>query len=496
MLTEPQRFSRWERVRPGRGLDKRIRAGFMWFGVGRGRFSVALLGVLIASLVWAVPAEAKKRNLRKGGGYNPPTAAMVVDYKTGRVLFAENPDALRHPASITKVMTLYMLFEQLEKGRYRLDSPLRVSAFAARQAPSKLSLQAGETIEVEDAIKALVTKSANDVAVVVAENIGGSEQNFAQLMTRKARAIGMSRTTFRNASGLPDTGQVTTARDLITLGRAIQDRFPRYYGYFATRSFSFDGAVHGNHNKLLGRIEGVDGIKTGYTRMSGFNLLTSVKADGRQLLAVVLGGRSGASRDRYMAELIETHLDRAYAGQRTVPAITEAQDVAVEVEAAPAQAAPAPQATAALRAQPAAAAQAQPKPPAPVRMAASVPVAKTTTPPTKVAPTTTKTPSGWKVGAQPVTRTASLAAKAQDKPAPSGWAVQIGTARTAAGAKDILDEARSDARKAVAGSVAHVERASEKAYRARFAGFKSKDAAERACKSLKKSGYDCFVKQI
>lgn len=470
----------------------------MWFGVRRGRLSVAILGVLVASLVWAVPAEAKKKIVRKGGGYNPPTAAMVVDYKTGRVLFAENPDALRHPASITKVMTLYMLFEQLEKGRYSLNSPLKVSAFAARQAPSKLSLQAGETIEVEDAIKALVTKSANDVAVVVAENIGGSEQNFAHLMTRKARAIGMSRTTFRNASGLPDTGQVTTARDLITLGRAIQDRFPRYYGYFATRSFSYDGAVHGNHNKLLGRIEGVDGIKTGYTRMSGFNLLTSVKADGRQLLAVVLGGRSGASRDRYMAQLIETHLDRAYAGQRTVPALTETQDVAVEVSE---EAAPTPKATAALRPQPpapvaAAPVAAAPKATAPVRMAATIPVARTTTPPTKTAPTTTTTPSSWKVGAQPVTRTASIAPKGKTKPAPSGWAVQIGTARTEAGAKDILDEARSDARKAVSGSVPHVERASEKAYRARFAGFKSKDAAEKACKSLKKSGYDCFVTQI
>lgn len=476
----------------------------MSFGVGRGRFSVAIVGVIVASLAWAAPAEAKRKIVRKGGGYNPPTAAMVVDAKTGKVLFAENPDAHRHPASITKVMTLYMLFEQLEKGRYSLNSPLKVSAWASRQAPSKLGLQPGETIEVEDAIKALVTKSANDVAVVVAENIGGTEQNFAALMTKKARSIGMSRTTFRNASGLPDTGQVTTARDLITMGRAIQDRFPRYYGYFATRSFSYDGAFHGNHNKLLGRVEGVDGIKTGYTRMSGFNLLTSVKADGRQLIAVVLGGRSGASRDRYMAELIDRHLDRAYAGNRTAPAVIESQDTAANADDE--DQAPAPKTTAALQPkQPAvtaaAAAAAAPTPvqpkgaaPAPVRVAATIPVAPTTTPQAKAAPTTTTTPSGWKVGAQPVVRTASIVPK--QAPVPPGWSIQIGTAKTEAAAKSILNEARSDEARVLKGAVPNVERASEKAYRARFAGFKTKDAAEKACKSLKKSGYDCFVKQI
>ena len=471
----------------------------MSFGVGRGRWSVAIVGIVVASLAWASPAEAKRKIVRKGGGYNPPTAAMVVDYKTGKVLFAENADAHRHPASITKVMTLYMLFEQLEKGRYSLSSPLKVSAWASRQAPSKLGLQPGETIEVEDAIKALVTKSANDVAVVVAENIGGSEPEFAQMMTRKARSIGMSRTQFRNASGLPDAGQITTARDLITLGRAIQDRFPKYYSYFATRSFSYDGAVHGNHNKLLGRIEGVDGIKTGYTRMSGFNLLSSVKADGRQLVAVVLGGRSGASRDRYMAELIETHLGRAYAGSKTAPSIQDAQESASaegdddEVTPAPGAKAPAVQAKPAVAVAPAAVE----KPAKPVRVAAVVPVAPTTTPAAKAAPVAANTntpPAGWKVGAQPV-RTASITPTKQI-PIPPGWSIQIGTAKTEAGAKDILDEAKGDARTALKGSVPHVERASEKAYRARFAGFKTKDIADKACKTLKKSGYDCFVAKI
>src|SRR3712207_2208460 len=184
--------------------------------VRRGRIpALACLAGIAASLVltWSAPAEARRRP-RAGGGYNPPYAAMVVDAKTGRTLHAQNEDALRHPASVTKVMTLYLLFEQLERGKISLSTPLRVSANAARQAPSKLSLDTGETIEVEDAIKALVTKSANDVAVVVAENLAGSEEAFAAEMTRKARAPGMGRTVYRNASGLPDPGQVTTARDL------------------------------------------------------------------------------------------------------------------------------------------------------------------------------------------------------------------------------------------------------------------------------------------
>ena len=201
--------------------------------------------------------------------YSPPYAAIVVDANSGSVLHAANPDALRHPASLTKIMTLYLLFEQIEAGKLRLDSRLEVSDHASQQAPSKLGLLPGQTLSVEDAIRALVTKSANDAAVVVAEAIGGDEETFARMMTRKARALGMSRTVYNNASGLPDEDQLTTARDQATLGRAIQDRFPRYYRYFATPSFTYRGHAMRNHNKLLGRVEGVDGIKTGYTRASG-----------------------------------------------------------------------------------------------------------------------------------------------------------------------------------------------------------------------------------
>jgi hypothetical protein len=236
-----------------------------------------------------------------GGGYNPPYAAMVVDVKTGRTLHAENEDALRHPASVTKVMTLYLLFEQLERGKLALDTPADGLRQRRRQAPSKLGLRPGETIEVEDAIKALVTKSANDVAVVVAENLGGSEEAFAEQMTRKARSLGMSRTVYRNASGLPDPSRSRRRGTSRSSARAIQDRFPRYYRYFQTRVFNYAGRSHGNHNKLLGRVEGVDGIKTGFTRASGFNLMTNAKTDDRHIVAVVLGGRSGASRDQIMA---------------------------------------------------------------------------------------------------------------------------------------------------------------------------------------------------
>jgi D-alanyl-D-alanine carboxypeptidase len=299
-------------------------------GVAGGRRVLSLAGLLTVSvsvlIALSSPAEARRKHRKAGGGYNPPYAAIVVDAKTGRVLHAQNEEALRHPASVTKVMTLYLVFEQLERGRIALDTPLQVSANAARQAPSKLGLRPGSSIAVEDAIKALVTKSANDVAVVVAENLGGSEEAFAEHMTRKARALGMSRTVYRNASGLPDPEQVTTARDLTILARAIQDRFPRHYKFFQTRAFHYAGASYRNHNKLLGRVHGVDGIKTGFTRASGFNLMTSARTDDRHIVAVVLGGRSGASRDQAMASLVKSNLPRAYAGARTAPVVAEATE--------------------------------------------------------------------------------------------------------------------------------------------------------------------------
>ena len=208
--------------------------------------------------------------------YSPPFSSIVVDGNSGSILQAASPDALRHPASLTKVMTLYLLFERLENGKLRLDSPLKVSEHASEEAPTKLGLKPGQTISVEDAIKGIVTKSANDAAVAVAETLGGDEDSFAKLMTQKAHAIGMAHTIYVNASGLPDDDQVTTARDQAVLGRAIQEKFPRYYRYFSTESFVYHGEAMRNHNHLLGVVDGVDGIKTGFTRASGFNLLTSL----------------------------------------------------------------------------------------------------------------------------------------------------------------------------------------------------------------------------
>jgi len=252
-----------------------------------------------------------------------PYADIVVDANSGAVLHATNPDARRHPASLTKIMTLYLLFEQLEAGKLKLDSPLKVSAEAAGQTPTKLGLKAGSTLAVEDAIKGMVTRSANDAAVVVAEAIAGNEDDFAKLMTRKAQALGMKNTVYKNASGLPDDNQVTTARDQSTLGRAIQERFPRYYKYFSIRSFTFRGESISNHNHLLGKVEGVDGIKTGYINASGFNLVTSVHRGNRYLVAVVMGGSSGGSRDARMRELISEKIAQA-STKRTAPMVAEA----------------------------------------------------------------------------------------------------------------------------------------------------------------------------
>ena len=276
----------------------------------------------LSGLTVLVAALAITCDTAHAENYSPPTASIVVDGNSGAVLQASNPDALRHPASLTKIMTLYLLFERLEASKFKLDSPLKVSEYAAEQAPTKLGLKPGQTIAVEDAIKAIVTKSANDAAVVVAENLGGDESNFAKLMTQKARALGMTRTTYINASGLPDDDQITTARDQALLGRLIQKRFPRYYKYFSTESFVYHGEVLRNHNHLLGSIEGVDGIKTGFTRASGFNVVTSVHRDGHYIVAVVMGGRSSLERDAHMRELISAQIEET-ALKRSAPAVAK-----------------------------------------------------------------------------------------------------------------------------------------------------------------------------
>ncbi|MGO4526581.1 SPOR domain-containing protein [Microvirga sp. 2MCAF35] len=492
----------------------------------------ALIGI-VASVAVAVvsPAEAARKARSSGGGYSPLSASIVVDAKTGKILQGENVDEPRIPASLTKVMSLYLLFEQLERGRMRGDTPLSVSAYAASQPPTKLGLRPGSTIEVDDAIKAMVTLSANDVSVVVAENIAGSEDAFARMMTRKAKELGMSSTAFYNPHGLPhEPPNVTTARDLSILGRAIQDRFPKYFAYFQTQSFQYGSRTIRGHNRLLGKVEGVDGIKTGYTRLSGFNLLTSVNTDNRSLVAVVLGGRSGASRDQKMASLIQSHLPRAYAGARTAPAIVENQPAMVAEAPAPRPVELAPVA-------------------APVRVASAIPqapVAQASTPPaaperkpldlntlrpvvaSAAGASSTTTPSSvrWQKGPEPLplnaqayaalaapapmpaSQKAALQAKidakaeapkteaAEPKKTVTGWVIQLGATDDEDKAKAMLDSARGRFGKVLGKASPFTEKVTvdgSTLYRARFSGFSESNDAANACKQLKKSGMNCFA---
>jgi D-alanyl-D-alanine carboxypeptidase len=487
------------------------------------------------------------RHMRPGRAQTSQFAALVVDGNTGRILYARDETALRHPASITKVMTLYLLFEALDKGRLHLDSEIPISAHAASMAPTKLGLHPGQTIRVEDAIKAVVTLSANDVAVAIAEKLGGSEDHFCEMMTRKAHELGMGETRYVNASGLPDDEQITTAHDLSLLGRAIEDRFPRYYRYFSTRNFSYRGIAYRNHNHLLGRVEGMDGIKTGYTRSSGFNLLTSVRRDGHYIIAVVLGGASSSSRDRIMDDLIEAHIDDGSA-HRVATAIAEKATDEDDDDDTQAQSRPAQQNETATQplnaadvAKPTALSgagnvpmpierprpafiSAAPKPEPLDDEDASADWARTKhvafDGTTARANASTATPSslGWIVGAQPARAhegdaryfdktgkadaqhtapdsTGALADAEAPADMPSGWMIQIGATDDAAKANELIQRAKAENPAALSKAKSFtekVQKGSETLYRARFAGLEA-DAAEAACKSLKRAGFACFA---
>lgn len=254
--------------------------------------ATAMLAVLAVSALAPLPAQAKY-------------ASLVIDAASGEVLHEINADTRNYPASLTKMMTLYMMFEAIDEGRLRMDDRILMSRRAANQPPSKLGIPAGQSLDVETAIRALAIKSANDVAAAVAEHMGGSERQFALLMTAKARDLGMSNTTFRNASGLPHRGQLSTARDMSKLARAMLKHFPHRYHYFSEERFRFDGKAYKSHNNLLTNYEGTDGIKTGYIRASGFNLVASVKRGDRRLIGVVFGGKNAKTRDHHMVKLLE-----------------------------------------------------------------------------------------------------------------------------------------------------------------------------------------------
>jgi D-alanyl-D-alanine carboxypeptidase len=389
-----------------------------------------------------------------------PDATIVVDAKTGKTLYASSADGKRYPASLTKMMTLYLLFEALDHGRTELSSPVVVSEHAASQQPSKLDVPAGETISVRDAILALVTRSANDIAVAVAEHLAGSEREFATQMTQKARQLGMTATTFRNASGLPDPSQVTTARDMATLGRALREHYPKYFSFFSTTSFVWDGERIKNHNPLLGDVAGVDGIKTGYTRTSGYNLVTSAKRDGREIVAVVIGGETARWRDRRMESLVATYLPRASSGART----------------------------SAIPGGPAAVTLASPPLPRPR------PLDEEPAPP---AQTIAAIVAADAAGDAPEFGQGDATFKDEPiaAPAAAGWRIQIAATPTRAGAQEILDQAVSAARTILATAVPYTEQVTVRGstlYRARFAGFASQQAAKDACAYLVKRNFACL----
>jgi D-alanyl-D-alanine carboxypeptidase len=390
-------------------------------------------------------------------------AAIVIDTNSGKTLFASSADAPRYPASLTKMMTLYMVFDAMKSGKISKSSRIPVSKHASSMQPTKLYLKPGQTISVENAIQALVTKSANDVAAAVAEHLGGSEAGFARMATAKARQLGMKVTTFRNGSGLPDPNQKTTARDMAILGIALREHFPNYYSYFSTTSFRYAGKRHGNHNKLLGRVQGVDGIKTGYTRASGFNLVSSVQLDGRSIVAVVMGGKTGASRDAHMKQLISKFLPKASKRDRGPMIAARQGTVAVAALALP---------------------KAKE---APVPVFRRHVIEKSEAAVAAYAPT----PKADIVENKPAVdaiRTASVK--------PSGWVIQVASLPTEDDAKAVLQRTGAKAGSTLASATPFTERFEKGGatyFRARFAGFASKNDARSTCNALKKKQIACYA---
>lgn len=397
------------------------------------------------------------------------TASLIMDYSTGATLYAHNADEPRHPASLTKMMTLFMAFEAIQQGRLSMDQKLLVSQFAADQAPTKLGLRPGSTILVRDAVMGLVTKSANDAAATLAENMAGSEPAFARQMTQRARRLGMSSTLFTNASGLPNDAQITTARDMALLGRALVRDFPEFYPLFSTKNFTYQGRLHPNHNRLMNVYDGMDGIKTGFIRASGFNLVASAKRDGRRLVGAVFGGTSPGQRDQLMAKL----MDAGFSGTLTASTGDYTPKRGTLVTAAD-----------------------EPRP---------VPTTVSTRLPTRANGGATITPVSATLGraASPVFNTPPVeTTRAQTNPKQAtaqpvalkppgkpqgGWAVQVGAFATGSSAQKAAQAATAGAKSALGrGTISVAEGKDSKGtrvYRARIAGLTEKDARD-ACQAL------------
>lgn len=461
----------------------------------------------------------------------PKYAGIVIDAKTGKTLYSENANKARYPASLTKMMTMYLMFEALADKRMSKKTRIRMSKYAASKPPSKLGIKPGGSLSAEQAIYALATKSANDVATAVAEHLGGSEAGFARIMTTKARKLGMRRTTFTNASGLPSKKQVTTARDMATLGIALRQHFPQYYRYFSTTSFKYGKHRYGNHNRLLGKIKGVDGIKTGYTRASGFNLVSSVRRNRRSIVAVVLGGKSGKSRNAQMTSLIRRYLPKASRGkQKQLLAsrknISGSAFTTASVQSLPKNG-PVPMFRSVDTTTVAKSAPANQAPTSPalsrIQLAHTVEVATTTNilafdgapennPNTndesireklrqsnaRTAPVPTVRPQHNNL-LRRLTPPDPITTKSVIKPPvriARGWQIQIGATDSQAAAMKLLGKAQSRAPRHLARVHTYTEtvvKNSTTLYRARFTGFTSQRAANNACKYLKKRSFACLT---
>ncbi|TWB55478.1 D-alanyl-D-alanine carboxypeptidase (penicillin-binding protein 5/6) [Rhizobium sp. ERR 922] len=409
------------------------------------------------------------------------SAYFIMDAKTGKVLASSNADDLNHPASLTKMMTLYMTFEAIHRGKLSWNTRIPVSRFAAAKPPTKLGLKPGGTVTVREAVDGMIIKSANDAATAMAEALGGSESGFARMMTQKARELGMRRTTFLNASGLPNMQQWTTARDMSTLAVALINNYPQEYRLFSQTSFNYRGHYVRGHNNLMYRYEGMDGIKTGYTNASGFNLVSAVRQGNRRVIGVVMGGATARGRDAMMASLLDRYVPKAASVvtsrlmasvggkmEKQVEVASASDDVAVDVDA---------QTTATTT-------------PAPARKR------------TEVVPMAFAAASNVTV---PMDRPAAMdeilvdnkQAAAASKPMVSGsWQVQIAATPTAQAAKDLLSEAKSKAGNALANASPYTEAVGKGAstvYRARFTGFASRDDASSACSALKRKDFDCML---
>lgn len=424
------------------GMIKRGMAG-AWI------FALAFLCAILS--LHASPAQA---------GY----AHFIMDANTGKVLAARNADVLNHPASLTKMMTLYLTFEALHAGKLRWDQKITMSKNGASVIPSKLYVRQGQTFTVREAVYGMIVKSANDMAEGMGDHLGGSEARFAEMMTRKARQLGMTKTVFRNASGLPNKSQVTTARDMAKLGLALQRDFPKEYSLFATQSFNFRGKRIRGHNNLMYRYQGMDGIKTGYTNASGFNLVSAVNHNGRRVVGVVLGGKTARSRDAQMAALLDKAVPQASRGRNTEQLVASANvsrtfDVAAAV---PPAAVPLPM-FAERRADPVA---------------------------MQIATANADVADMMQVSAIP--RPAPAAAPSGQR---SRWEVQIAATDSEAAARSLLANARSNIGNysGIAPYTEAVQSGSATLYRARFTGFEDQSSAVSACKALKARSYACVV---